>query len=206
MSNNPESQICKLCGSKDTKLSTQSRIFEIPFGKNLEISNKVIECSNCGDSYSVSPEVEIAKNPAYQKEVVASINNMLSYILGLGFQMAYIERTLGLPPRTLIRWKNEGCSASGLALLRLMRACPWLLKIADEKYRSLETDKEVIFQSSLAINKYREIDASRSRYILNGTVMDIPSKVEKKDPIIIGEYIGVGNRINFAWGGAHEAN
>jgi transcriptional regulator with XRE-family HTH domain len=55
---------------------------------------------------------------------------MLDELARQGLSMAYLERALSLSPRTIARWKNGELSASALALLRLVRCFPWLLKVA----------------------------------------------------------------------------
>jgi hypothetical protein len=47
-----------------------------------------------------------------------------------------MERVLGLPQRTLAKWKNRSVvpSAAGVSLLKYIRVFPWLLEVAENDY------------------------------------------------------------------------
>ncbi|MDA3822348.1 MAG: hypothetical protein PF450_07045, partial [Bacteroidales bacterium] len=54
-----------------------------------------------------------------------------------GYSNASMERALGLPSRTLARWKKENSispSSSGIALMRIIRSFPWILDIAENNF------------------------------------------------------------------------
>ena len=64
-----------------------------------------------------------------------SIEPMLEHLSNEGYSMAAIERAFGLPQRTISRWKsNKELTATGLALLRVIRTYPWIIDVADSKY------------------------------------------------------------------------
>ena len=63
--------------------------------------------------------------------------NVLTELNSLGLSNTSMERTLGLPARTLARWKNEPSlkpSAAALALMKIIRTFPWILAVADQRY------------------------------------------------------------------------
>lgn len=60
-----------------------------------------------------------------------------NYLNEQGYSNASMERSLGLPARTLERWKNDRTivpSAAALALMRIVRTYPWILKVADAPF------------------------------------------------------------------------
>lgn len=59
---------------------------------------------------------------------------LIAELCSQGLHMAEIERTFRLPKRTFARWKKGTCSASGIALLELIYAYPWLLDLAKSQY------------------------------------------------------------------------
>ncbi|MFA5698302.1 MAG: hypothetical protein WC954_01035 [Sphaerochaeta sp.] len=63
--------------------------------------------------------------------------NILNDLNEMGYSNALMERILGLPARTLARWKNEQSinpSAAAIALMRIIRTYPWILVVADAKF------------------------------------------------------------------------
>lgn len=67
--------------------------------------------------------------------------------------MAYIERALRLPQRTLARWKTGECSAPAIALLRLVRTYPWLLAVADDSFNVLSARQTLIVEAGKALGE-----------------------------------------------------
>jgi hypothetical protein len=62
-----------------------------------------------------------------------------------------MERALGLPARTLARWKNEQTtspSAAGVALMRIIRTFPWILEVADVQFDKTKARK-VLLQAAM---------------------------------------------------------
>jgi hypothetical protein len=53
-----------------------------------------------------------------------------------GYSLAYMERALGLPRRTMTRWRAEGSkiSAPALALLKTIRTYPWILEVSENQF------------------------------------------------------------------------
>lgn len=52
-----------------------------------------------------------------------------------GYSMAYMERALGLPMRTMARWKKGSYAKADLALMKVLKAFPWMIKVADEQFK-----------------------------------------------------------------------
>jgi hypothetical protein len=80
-----------------------------------------------------------------------SIPPLLDALAAAGVSMAYVERVLGLPPRTLARWKAGECSAAGLALLRLVRAFPWVLQAAAARFSPAECQRLLLKAAGAAL-------------------------------------------------------
>ena len=60
---------------------------------------------------------------------------------------ARVERILGLPKRTIPRWKRGQGTASGLALLRMVNKFPWMIDDIDKsgwEPKVDESPKEVL--------------------------------------------------------------
>ncbi len=74
---------------------------------------------------------------------------ILTELNSLGPSNASMELTLGLPARTLARWKNEPSlnpSAAALALMKIIRAFPWIRAVADQRYDQTSVQSMVLKQ------------------------------------------------------------
>ncbi len=97
---------------------------------------ETLTCRKCGfEEYLPSNDRTIERALSDLKK--ASMVHLLNDLNSSGLTNAYMERALGLPARTLARWKNEASimpSAAGHALMRLIRTFPWLLQVAEEGF------------------------------------------------------------------------
>lgn len=126
-------RMCSYCGG--TNLVEEHDVLKLtePFGGIATVEVIKIKCNECGFI-----EEDDRNDRVIQKELAILKRNSMIHILKdlneKGYTNAYMERALGLPARTLARWKNESSmspSASGSALMRFIRTFPWLLHVAD---------------------------------------------------------------------------
>lgn len=125
---------CPVCNSHDVTVEKRTNTYSAPYGPELEYTTEVATCSVCGESgdFNGVNTAEIEK--AVRSSDLRSVEHMLNHLDEAGFSMAYLERALRLPARTMARWKTGQCSASGLALLRLLRTFPWLAEVAESGF------------------------------------------------------------------------
>lgn len=127
-------QACPWCGSDAVAAEEQVESFGVVYGPSitfLAVTNTCDACGESGDSGKVNdPKFALAK----EQSVKASVPSMLDELGKHDCTMAYMERSLDLPTRTIARWKAGETSASAIALLRLVRTYPWLLQVADSGF------------------------------------------------------------------------
>ena len=73
--------------------------------------------------------------------------HVLTELNDLGLTSASMERALGLPARTLARWKNESSlnpSTAALALMKIIRTFPWTLAFVEQRYEKRCTQSMVL--------------------------------------------------------------
>lgn len=142
-----EKVICSYCG-KDT-VSIKDREIEIsePYVESSTVKIQERVCSHCGFS-----EDDGNNDLVIQKELAAlkraSMVKVLDELNAMGHTTASMERALGLPARTIARWKNERSmspSAAALALMRMIRTFPWLLAVADMHFEG-EAARNILLQ------------------------------------------------------------
>lgn len=78
--------------------------------------------------------------------------DIITDISSLNISMAQFERTFDLPKRTLARWKQGHCSASGMALLTLVQTYPWLLDLAEATYAKDTANYLLVKNAGVVIN------------------------------------------------------
>ena len=127
---------CPVCGSADIATSTDEQVLKLPFGQPTTYHLTKQECRNCGEVGDFCGQNDELYLTAENQAITGEINSILHSLGELNVSNAYFERALGLPQRTVSRWKSGKCSHSAVALLRMVRTYPWLLKVADAGYES----------------------------------------------------------------------
>lgn len=122
--------LCPACGSNDLKDEVVERTYVPPFGAPVRYELTIQRCRRCDEGGDF-----VGANPAVIKEAIDTADResarvILEYFGDAEISMAFIERALRLPKRTLARWKTGDISAAGIALLRIIRLYPWILGVA----------------------------------------------------------------------------
>lgn len=129
------SLLCPACGSTDVEVTEHAQQHGVPFGPSVaatQVKNVCRSCGEAGDFEGVNDDrITLARTESTKE----SIPKMLAMLAGVGLSMAYIERALELPTRTVARWKAGDTSAAGVALLRLITMFPWLLTVAEHGFK-----------------------------------------------------------------------
>ena len=133
--------ICPSCGSEQVETRTNRHWLPIVYGAPAEWEEKIDHCLLCGESGDFSGGNDSYIEDAIKAAKKQSVVSMLDSLSESGVKMAYLERALELSPRTSARWKNGECSASSLALIRIINTLPWLLEVADAGF-----DRKVAMQ------------------------------------------------------------
>jgi hypothetical protein len=125
---------CPACGSAEVGTRHERAEVQIPFAAPARYSERVDACATCGTEGDFTHENDAAIEAAVVAAEKASARELIDWLADNGTSMAQFERAFGLAARTLARWKLGEISASSLALLRVVRACPWLLTVAEEGF------------------------------------------------------------------------
>ena len=128
-----EKVICSYCGKDAVSIEEHEIEISEPYAESSTIKIQERVCSHCGFvEDDGSNDLMIQKELSMLKRI--SMVNVLDELNAMGHTTASMERALGLPARTIARWKNERSispSAAALALMRIIRTYPWLLAVAD---------------------------------------------------------------------------
>lgn len=136
--------LCPACGSTDIETSWQDGILPVPYGPPAIYKERVDRCKSCGEAGDFENENDKAILTSLKNSERTSVNQMLQSLSRSGIRSSYLERSLGLPARTVARWKSGEFSAVVLALLRTVATYPWILEVADSRFdRSIAATKVV---------------------------------------------------------------
>lgn len=138
---------CPFCGSDDIKIKKTVQEEKLPLDQEFSYEKVTHVCNQCGESGEFSDENDKAYLEAREVAIKYSLESILSNFSEKGFSLVYIERALDLSHRTLSRWKSQGISASGLALMRMIHTFPWLLEVADKDYDRGYANKKLVNQA-----------------------------------------------------------
>ena len=161
---------CPECDSENIKIEKIQEEDCLAFGHEFDYEKELHACMDCNATGSFSQKVieenDNKYNLALKEANKHSIESILQYLSDFDGSMARIERSLGLAQRTLSRWKTQGVSASGIALMRIIRTYPWILDVADEDFNEMYANQELIKQAAVVIYKYSKpesIDVSHNQ-------------------------------------------
>lgn len=162
-------QECPVCGSSEIQIKPGHSFIAAPYGPSVSYEDNVSECDACGSIVSLSKFLDHTDQKALQESAKESYDSMLSYLKENGISSAYIERALELPQRTVSRWKFTGeLSAISVALLRIVRTYPWILKVAERKFDPLVANKEMLKNAVekmfSSVKSGESYDLSEARY------------------------------------------
>lgn len=150
--------ICPECGSSNVITEKITEQDLLPFGASFEYEKEVDVCQECGEKGSFSNKTIDENHERYQLALKETNKDSLVFILHhmseLGNSMAHIERSLGLAQRTLSRWKTQSISGSGMTLMRIICAYPWILDVADENFDEKFANEELLRQAAIAYSKF----------------------------------------------------
>jgi hypothetical protein len=123
--------MCPACGSTDIETTIRKDSLQKFYDEPVEYEERIdccLICKECGDFSGENESHIIAAIEIAKKQI---LNKMVDDLSKIGIKMAYVERALNLPPRTINRWKGGESSAASVALLRTIRTYPWILEVAD---------------------------------------------------------------------------
>nr|AGS51576.1 hypothetical protein [uncultured bacterium contig00010] len=129
-------KLCPVCGSSKIENIIKKESIHGDLGKELTIDVPYEKCIECGSEGNFSGENEKAIEKALSTLNEEYIDEVLNFFDERKISYAGIERAVGLPQRTLTKWKNRNSTptASGIALLKYLRLFPWLIEVAENKF------------------------------------------------------------------------
>lgn len=136
--------ICPVCGAPGLRQETSYESICVPFGKDASVARTLEVCDTCGSRVYPEGDDSSVLSSALTSAVTSSVHTMLDDLAKCGYSMAYMERGLGLPPRTIGRWKGGEISAAALTLLRAVRAFPFVVQAAEAGFRASTCEALVV--------------------------------------------------------------
>lgn len=125
---------CPLCGGGPLEPSEAREVLTVPYGPECSFMRNDERCLGCGESGDFSQLNDARIEAALADAIRRSVVTMLEDLSREGLSMAYLERVLRLPQRTLAGWKDGNCPDAGVALLRALRTFPWLARVAESGF------------------------------------------------------------------------
>lgn len=125
-------ETCPECGSIKIYSTEVMRTFKFPFIKDKTIELVKNECEDCGTDGDFFNKNTDRINKMQKLANAESAKENIEYLKKeCGWSQANIERVFHIPQRTMHRWKSGDVSATVAAFLRIIRAFPEIISIAD---------------------------------------------------------------------------
>lgn len=178
-----ENKLCSYCGGHDVTVVDKPYTLSEPYGGEAIIQSHVFLCNTCGfladDSEYNDPLIQEGLAGLKRQAMI----NILTELNSLGLSNASMERTLGLPTRTLARWKNEPAlkpSAAALALMKIIRTFPWILAVADQRYDQKSAQAMVLQQ---AFSSLMESFSNAGNEEMFENIVSLDKQIHAKDDV-----------------------
>ncbi len=150
---------CNYCGNESFTSVIEKQTEYVPFGEIVEFEEKILRCKKCGDEINFTLNYTDEYEKAQKISEQSSIKNILEFFNKKNIKLKDIEDSLGLPVRTLSRWKSRlNYSAIGLTLLRVIRSYPWIIYVAARKFDKKYTD--AVFKEA-AMKKFDLVERNK---------------------------------------------
>lgn len=134
---------CPSCGSHNVKVQQVKETRQLTLGPEFSYDVPVHVCENCGEEIDFNGEGDASREVALELARKELAGFLIEDIQRKGLKLSYVERALELPQRTISSKWRVGISASGLALLRIVSAMPWVTNIADNKFTNSAIGHEI---------------------------------------------------------------
>lgn len=126
--------ICPVCGSSAVETETKATKHVFNGAGTFNVDEIVNRCSTCGEEGDFAGVNDVRINDALEIFRKKFLSDLIQNLAARNITMAWIERCLAIPQRTLHRWKKGKCTASDLALLRIIDTFPWILEVAKQGF------------------------------------------------------------------------
>lgn len=124
----------------------------VPSAESEIVSASEDTCLDCGMVGDFAGRNDAIIGAALKRAESRAVENNLQFLSSMGLTMAYMERALGLPQRTMMRWKTGEHSAASIALLQMVRTYPWLLQVAEHRFDRRYAQTAILEQAAVVIH------------------------------------------------------
>lgn len=170
---------CNYCGNDSFTTVIEKQTEYVPFGEIVEFEEKNLRCNKCGDeiNYTLNYTEEYEKAQLISEQ--SSIKNILEFFNKKNIKLKDIEDSLGLPVRTLSRWKSRlNYSRIGLTLLRIIRSYPWIILVAARRFEKKAADE--VFKQA-AMKKFNLVEKNNTNELVLTNVHFLSLTAKKED-------------------------
>jgi hypothetical protein len=135
--------ICPVCGSKDLEKLVDQKSHQLTLGGDFQYMEEYYKCNICKEAGDFANIGNYAFKEAEERALKELVPNLIEDLSHHGISMARFERAFELPQRTLTRWKTGDFSSAGVALLRVVKTFPFVVRVAEWKFDPLIAKKSV---------------------------------------------------------------
>jgi len=147
--------VCPVCGSSNVRSLPEVRKVSASNGEMFDAHIHHDICDEChfeGDFSDRNEQLILDQRKAFE---ATAYRRVIDSLAAQGMKMAAVERSVGLPARTIARWKKDGGSSAGLALLSIINVCPWMLKVSSANYDRQVADQVMLGACSDAMDRIK---------------------------------------------------
>ncbi len=147
------SRICRACSSTSITSREITSEYKPLNGSPFTFIEVIDTCNDCKLEGDFERDPKLNNEARFdQAEAEAQLRDaglLIENLRNEGIRMAHAERALGLPQRTMFRWKSEGITSAAYALLKVVSEFPELIDVFEEGF-SAEAKRQFYWKQ----NKY----------------------------------------------------
>lgn len=150
----PEEWVCPVCGAQGKGVETYIRTLSLPFMPKIDMELFVCTCGVCKESGDFIDRNDEIITAAIHRANCEFLKESVAFFKKRGYSEVSLDRILNLPVGTVTSWVGTlEFPPEAVALVRVLRAFPWMLLAADGSYSPEVSGSLVVKAASEVLNQ-----------------------------------------------------
>lgn len=163
MTSNDDQWVCPGCGFLGHGFEKIAKVIEIPFVPRTTVDVFVCSCPNCqmgGDFLNRNDDII---EDAYTVLEDQFVRETIEFFKQNGYSKPALDRILSLPQGTLDLCCQGDFPHEAVALFRILRTYPWILRLAEENFKQGAAEQLLVTASIGVLKKYEHTQVPKSK-------------------------------------------
>lgn len=155
--------VCPGCGFLGHGFEETAQVVSIPFVAPTTIVIYICTCPNCGTSGDFLNCNDDIIDDAYTVLEDQFVRETIDFFKQHGYSKPALDRILSLPQGTLDLCCQGDFPHEAVALFRVLRTYPWILKLAEENFEQGAAEQLLVTASIGVLKRYEHARTPKSK-------------------------------------------